>query len=196
MGIEQNPHEAAIYRRGKGGNALLVGVYVEDLMITGTKDAEVAAIKEEMKATFQMSDLGPLSYLGIEVHQDDSEITLRQTAYAKHIPTALSLHPLCSGCARSAPAALSIPSPSVDLMTAHTLRTSLWQMEVLSRLSFSLSSIGVRAGLQSLRAAHKLSSKLKRDIILGSSSLDDPPQFITKLKLMPAEELTLDDLQL
>ena len=31
-----------------------------------------------------MSDLGPLSfYLGIEVHQDDSEITLRQTAYAK-----------------------------------------------------------------------------------------------------------------
>ncbi|CAD6251008.1 unnamed protein product [Miscanthus lutarioriparius] len=47
-----------------------------------------------------------------------------------------------------------------------------------------------------LRAAHKLSSKLKRDIILGSSSLDDPPQFITKLKLMAAEELTLDDLQL
>ena len=26
-----------------------------------------------------------LSYLGIEVHQDDSEITLRQTAYAKHV---------------------------------------------------------------------------------------------------------------
>jgi hypothetical protein len=33
-----------------------------------------------------MSDLGPLSfYLGIEVHQDDSEITLRQTAYIKHV---------------------------------------------------------------------------------------------------------------
>ncbi|XP_062225280.1 probable protein transport Sec1a isoform X2 [Phragmites australis] len=30
-----------------------------------------------------------------------------------------------------------------------------------------------------LRAAHKLSGKLKREIILGSSSLDDPPQFIT-----------------
>jgi hypothetical protein len=49
-----------------------VGIYVNDLMITGTKDAEVAAFKEEMKDTFQMSDLGPLSfYLGIEVHQDD-----------------------------------------------------------------------------------------------------------------------------
>jgi hypothetical protein len=33
-----------------------------------------------------MNDLGPLSfYLGIEVHQDDSGITLRQTTYAKRI---------------------------------------------------------------------------------------------------------------
>jgi hypothetical protein len=84
MCFKQSPHEAAIYRRGKGGNALLVGVYVDDLVITGTKNAEVAAFKEEMKATFQMRNLGPLSfYLGIEMHQDDSGITLRQTTYAK-----------------------------------------------------------------------------------------------------------------
>jgi hypothetical protein len=81
-----SPHEAAIYRRGNGGSALLVGVYVDYLVITGAKDAEVAAFKEEMKATFQMSDLGHLSFhLGIEVHQGDSGITLRQTAYAKRI---------------------------------------------------------------------------------------------------------------
>jgi hypothetical protein len=58
MGFEQSPHKAAIYRRGNGENALLVGVYIDDLVITGIKDAEVAAFKEEMKATFQMSDLG------------------------------------------------------------------------------------------------------------------------------------------
>jgi hypothetical protein len=63
-----------------------VGVCVDDLVITGTKDAEVAAFKEEMNATFHMSDLGLLSfYLRIEVHQGDSEITLRQTAYAKRV---------------------------------------------------------------------------------------------------------------
>jgi hypothetical protein len=85
-GFEQSPHEAVVYRRGNGGNALLVGVYVDDLVITDTKDAGVAAFKEEMKATFQMSGLGSLSfYLGIEVHQDDSGITLQQTAYAKRI---------------------------------------------------------------------------------------------------------------
>jgi hypothetical protein len=78
MGFGQNPHEASIYRWGNGGNALLVGVYVDDLVITGTKDAEVAVFKEEMNATFQMSDMRLLSfYLGIEVHQGDSGITLR-----------------------------------------------------------------------------------------------------------------------
>jgi hypothetical protein len=86
MGFGQSLHETAIYRRGNGGNALLVGVYVEDLVITGTKDAEVAAFKEEMKATFPMSDLGLLSfYLEIEVQQGDSGITLRQTAYVKRV---------------------------------------------------------------------------------------------------------------
>jgi hypothetical protein len=78
MGFGQSPHEAVIYQQGNGGNTLLVGVYVDDLVITGTKDAEVAAFKEEMKVTFQMSDMGLLSfYLGIEVHQGDSGITLR-----------------------------------------------------------------------------------------------------------------------
>uniref|UniRef100_I1NRZ3 Reverse transcriptase Ty1/copia-type domain-containing protein n=1 Tax=Oryza glaberrima TaxID=4538 RepID=I1NRZ3_ORYGL len=86
MGFQQSSHEAAVYRRGKDGNALLVGIYVDDLVITGTKKAEVEAFKGEMKATFQMSDLGLLSfYLGIEVHQDSSGISLRQTAYAKRI---------------------------------------------------------------------------------------------------------------
>ena len=62
------------------------GCLVDDLVITGAKDAKVAAFKKEMKATFQMSDLGHLFfYLGIEVHQSDSRITLRQTAYTKRI---------------------------------------------------------------------------------------------------------------
>jgi hypothetical protein len=69
MGFGQSPHEAAIYRWGNGENAMLVDVYVDNLVITGTKDSEVTAFKEEMKTTLQMSDLELLSfYLGIEVH--------------------------------------------------------------------------------------------------------------------------------
>jgi hypothetical protein len=78
MGFGQSPHDRAIYRRSNGGNVMLVGVYVDDLVITGIKDADVATFKEEMKTTFQMSELGLLSfYLRIEVHQGDSGITLR-----------------------------------------------------------------------------------------------------------------------
>jgi hypothetical protein len=81
MSFGQSPHEAVIYRRGNGGNVLLVGVYVDDLVIIGIKNAEVSAFKKEMNDTFQMSDLGLLSfYLGIEVHQGNFEIMLRQTA--------------------------------------------------------------------------------------------------------------------
>ena len=58
MGFMPSPHEAAIYRWGNGEHALLVGVYVDDLVVTDAKDAEVAAFKEEMKTTFQMSELG------------------------------------------------------------------------------------------------------------------------------------------
>jgi hypothetical protein len=76
MGFGQSLHEAVIYRWGNGGNALLVGVYVDDLVITGTKNAEVATFKEEMKVTFQMSDMGLLSfYLGIEVHRPTTPST-------------------------------------------------------------------------------------------------------------------------
>jgi hypothetical protein len=57
MGFRRSPQEADIYRRGNGGNALLVDAYVDDLMITSIKNAWVAAFKEKMKVTFQMSDL-------------------------------------------------------------------------------------------------------------------------------------------
>ena len=85
MGFQQSAHEAAMYRWGSGRSVLLVDVYVDDLIITGAEDREVEAFKAQMK-TFDMSDLGLLSfYLGVEVRQDASGITLRQTHYAKRI---------------------------------------------------------------------------------------------------------------
>jgi hypothetical protein len=79
-------HEAAVYQQGSRHSVLLVGVYVNDLVITGTEEAEVEAFKAQLKGTFQMSDLGLLCcYLDIKVHQDNSGITLCQAHYAKHI---------------------------------------------------------------------------------------------------------------
>jgi hypothetical protein len=86
MGFHQSAYEAAVYTRGKDDSILLVGVYVDDLVITGVDESEVNAFKAQMMDTFQMSDLGLLSfYLGIEVRQHDAGITLRQAHYAKRI---------------------------------------------------------------------------------------------------------------
>ncbi|CAN4111759.1 unnamed protein product [Withania somnifera] len=45
-----------------------------------------------------------------------------------------------------------------------------------------------------LRVCHKLTSKLRREVVLGTTSLDDPPQYITKLKLLSEKELSVDGL--
>lgn len=75
-----------MYTRKKGGKILIVGVYVDDLLITGSCSKDVENFKLEMKAKFEMSDLGLLSYyLGIEVNQGETGITLKQEAYAKNI---------------------------------------------------------------------------------------------------------------
>ncbi|XP_062077154.1 SNARE-interacting protein KEULE-like [Humulus lupulus] len=39
-----------------------------------------------------------------------------------------------------------------------------------------------------LRVCHKLTSKLKREVVLGSTSLDDPLEFIMKLKMLTAHD--------
>lgn len=43
-----------------------------------------------------------------------------------------------------------------------------------------------------LRVCHKLTAKLRREVILGTTSLDDPPQYITKLKMLSEKEALVD----
>ena len=68
LGFTRSDSEHAVYARGQGPARLLVGVYVDDLIITGSDDGEIARFKGEMMDAFRMSDLGLLRYyLGIEV---------------------------------------------------------------------------------------------------------------------------------
>ncbi|XP_030552014.1 protein transport Sec1a-like [Rhodamnia argentea] len=47
-----------------------------------------------------------------------------------------------------------------------------------------------------LRACHKLTTKLRREVVLGCTSLDDPPQYLTKLKLLSESDLSLDGVRI
>ena len=85
-GFTRCASEHGMYTRGKGSSRVIVGVYVDDLIITGAKEGGVEAFKVEMQRLFRMSDLGLLSYyLGIEVRQSKAAITLGQAAYARRL---------------------------------------------------------------------------------------------------------------
>jgi hypothetical protein len=68
LGFSRCVNEHGMYTRGRGDGRLIVGVYVDDLIISGGDAAAVTKFKTQMKNTFRMSDLGLLSYyLGLEV---------------------------------------------------------------------------------------------------------------------------------
>ncbi|GJX12203.1 ribonuclease H-like domain, reverse transcriptase, RNA-dependent DNA polymerase [Tanacetum coccineum] len=78
--------EQAIYTKKSKDSILLIGVYVDDLIITGTPKKEIDNFKAQMEEKFEMSDLGLLAYyLGIEVTQSNGDISIKQSAYASKI---------------------------------------------------------------------------------------------------------------
>nr|GEZ49513.1 hypothetical protein [Tanacetum cinerariifolium] len=67
--------EYGVYTRKQHGNVLIVGVYVDDLIVTGSCDGDVKYFKEQMNKEFEISDMGLLSYyMGIEVTQHEDGI--------------------------------------------------------------------------------------------------------------------------
>jgi hypothetical protein len=83
LGFQRSSSEHGIYTRSTGTSRLVIGVYVDNLIITGTSGDAIADFKRDMMRLFSMSDLGLLTYyLGIEVTQTKAGITLCQSAYA------------------------------------------------------------------------------------------------------------------
>lgn len=86
LGFMRCAYEYSVYTKKEKGNVLIVGVYVDDLIVTGSCSRNVEMFKHDMNIKFEMSDLGLLTYyLGIEVKQYKGGITLKQEAYAKNL---------------------------------------------------------------------------------------------------------------
>ncbi|KAD5507479.1 hypothetical protein E3N88_15182 [Mikania micrantha] len=86
LGFSRCPQEHAVYSRNTGAEVLIVGIYVDDMIVTGSSVDGIKRFKVQMQHQFEMSDLGSLSYyLGIEVIQKNGNITLSQSTYAKNL---------------------------------------------------------------------------------------------------------------
>jgi hypothetical protein len=62
FGFVRCPFEPVVYTRGFDYKQLIIGVYVDDLMITGTSGDDIRMFKLEMAKVFSLSDLGLLHY--------------------------------------------------------------------------------------------------------------------------------------
>jgi len=86
LGFVRSKLDHVVYRQNSKSSFLLVGVYVDDLIISGHRVSDIRSFKLEMKKNFSMSDLSLLTYyLGIEVTQGEGGVTLCQSSYAARI---------------------------------------------------------------------------------------------------------------
>ena len=92
LDFERSKLDAALFYKGSDKERVLVGIYVDDLIITGPREEKICKFKEEMKEKFEMTDLGLLSsYLGMEVKQSKANIFLSQRTYINHVLKAFKM---------------------------------------------------------------------------------------------------------
>jgi hypothetical protein len=104
---------------------LVVGVYVNGLIITGSDHDDIRSFKEEMAVAFKMSDLGLLHYyLGIDVKQIMSCILLSQGAYAMKILERSGMTG-CNPCQVPMEACLKLSKQSTQLLLDTTTYRSI-----------------------------------------------------------------------
>jgi hypothetical protein len=70
LSFQCSKSEHTMYMHSGGPCRLIVGVYVDNLIITGGDITELKQLKDRMKSTFQMANLNlQCYYLGLEVNQ-------------------------------------------------------------------------------------------------------------------------------
>lgn len=86
-GFEKSQNEETLFlKKNKEGNILIVSVYVDDLIYTGSDYSMMEEFKKSMQNEFDMTDLGKMRFfLGIEVMQLSDGIHVSQSKYALEI---------------------------------------------------------------------------------------------------------------
>ncbi|CAJ2642245.1 unnamed protein product [Trifolium pratense] len=90
--FQKCPHEHTLFiKQDDKKNVLIVSLYVDDLIFTGSNEVMFEEFKTSMKSKFSMTDLGKMRYfLGVEVKQFDGGIFICQQKYMER-PTEIHL---------------------------------------------------------------------------------------------------------
>ncbi|KAL0318498.1 UNVERIFIED_CONTAM: Retrovirus-related Pol polyprotein from transposon RE2 [Sesamum angustifolium] len=82
-GFRRSLSEPTLYIKSQGNDTLIVSLYVDDLIYTGNNEKMIQDFKEDMMKTFEMSDLGLMHFLGIEINQEKEGIFICQRKYTE-----------------------------------------------------------------------------------------------------------------
>ncbi|KAG7548326.1 Integrase catalytic core [Arabidopsis suecica] len=92
-GYEASNSDPSLFFKKKGGVHVVVLLYVDDMIITGNDDAEIARLQEDMSIRFEMKKLGELNnFLGLEVERVKDGIFVGQQGYARRIVEKFGVH--------------------------------------------------------------------------------------------------------
>lgn len=85
-GFMRNKSDPTLYYKQKGNGILIVSLYVDDLSNMGSSSKMKYEFKISMMNEFEIKHFGLMQYfLGMEVHQSETEIFICQTKYAKNM---------------------------------------------------------------------------------------------------------------
>ena len=87
IGFKRCVSEHGVYVRSDTNDGVIIlCLYVDDLLITGSHDKSVSRFKSELMREFEMTDLGVMNYfLGIEFHKSKVGLLMHQRRYALDI---------------------------------------------------------------------------------------------------------------
>ena len=86
LGFEKSLSEFTLYIKKVDGEILVISLYVDDLLVTGSSKELIDKFKKEMEDVFEMTDIGMMSFfLGMEIQQKQNEVFICQQKYAKEV---------------------------------------------------------------------------------------------------------------
>src|SRR3954471_11652044 len=95
FGFIENEKEPCVFKKFSGSSIVFLILYVDDILLTGNDIPMLEAVKDSLKNSFSMKDLGEAAYiLGIKIYRDRSRrlIGLSQSTYIGKMLKRFNMH--------------------------------------------------------------------------------------------------------